>query len=186
MEAAYLTMVALQIPASSPRLQSSCHVDAMAKSNIQVSRFIWRLYCSVKTQEYSKVKEKKSKWWTCSSSSCAGPTLQEGLTAKQPTWEEKVTKKVCDFQQDLSKRPKLCPKLWRHECALAKAWRIRSFTRQTSFPSMESSFFIGSDSVEMQMLRPCLDSMERFVLSVCLPNQTSASDPTPNTLNDAH
>lgn len=53
-------MVALQIPASSPRPQSSCHVDGMAKSNIQVSRFIWPLYCSVKTQEYSKVKEKKS------------------------------------------------------------------------------------------------------------------------------
>lgn len=186
MEAAYLNMVALQIPASSPRPQSSCHVDAMAKSNIQVSRFIWPLYCSVKTQEYSKVKEKKSDEHVALHPVLVQPWLQEGLTAKQPTWEEKVTKKVCDFQQDLSKRPKLCPKLWRHECALAKAWCIRSFTRQTSFPSMESSFFTGSDSVEMQMLRPCLDLMERFVLSVCLPNQTSASDPTPNTLNDAH
>lgn len=69
-------MVALQIPASSPRPQSSCHVDAMAKSNIQVSRFIWPLYCSVKTQEYSKVKEKKSDEHVASS--CAGPTLTAG------------------------------------------------------------------------------------------------------------
>lgn len=102
MEAAYLNMVALQIPASSPRPQSSCHVDAMAKSNIQVSRFIWPLYCSVKTQEYSKVKEKKSDEHVALHPVLVQPWLQEGLTAKQPTWEEKVTKKVCDFQQKTS------------------------------------------------------------------------------------
>lgn len=92
------------------------------------------------------------------------PWLQEGLTAKAAYMEGKS-----DFEfstKDPSKRPSPCPKLWRHECVSANAWRIRSFTRQTSFPSMEASFFAGTDSVEMQMLMSCPDLMEPFILSM--------------------
>lgn len=49
---------------------------------------------------------------------------------------------------------------------------------------MESSFFAGSDSVEMQMLRSCPDLMELFILSARPPLENLCT-PSPHALRDA-
>ncbi len=50
---------------------------------------------------------------------------------------------------------------------------------------MEGSFFAGSDSVEMQMLRSCPDLMELFILSARPPLEKTSAPPPPYALADA-
>lgn len=137
------------------------------------SRYIWWLKYSVNI--YSTEKGREEEW---SPSLLVQPWLQESLTAKQPACEEKVTIKAWVFPTgSKSKRHRLCPKLWRHECVSVKVWRIRSFTRQKTFSSMESSFFAGSLSVEMLIVRLCLDLMELFILSARPPQPAEPLTP---------
>lgn len=146
-------------------------------------RSFWLSFeCVFEDTQHSEVRRKKSVWSTSHSPSAASPTpdcrrawLPSSLHGGKK-WLKKGPELV--FQQDLRERPRLCPKLWRHECVRQRPDAFaHSHVRQVS-PQWRFSFSAGSDSVEMQMLRSCPDLMELFILSA--PNLCNPPTPHPH------